>query len=127
MIDADEDHATLSLSGSENGFEVFVEIWPDSITIFAAGAHRHFETDCSTVPEIVSEAISMIHDLLGPGTRVIEYLAGGHPYRWKIEFLNSGNWVTVDRTRLFFYRYFSIRSRRVLSNSVLPMREREMN
>jgi hypothetical protein len=114
----------LTFFASEStGFDVTVCFTPESVIVFARGAHRHFELiDGKDVESIAAEALGMVRDLLSPDMRVREYRASGSPYRWDIEIYTPDGWKTTESTGLILWNYFGRRSQQVFQNQILPGR-----
>jgi hypothetical protein len=107
----------------DNGFTVSASVRGHEIIVFGAGSHQHLtlETDAE---RLAAEAFGLICDLLSCGMRVIEFTAGGEPYRWKMQTQVGGEWQTDVTTGLLVWRFFSRKGQRVLQNKALPVRER---
>ena len=110
-------------SQKESGFDVFASIQGDEITVFGGGcSHQHLNLESDT-ERLASEAFGLIYDLLSPGMRVIEFTAGGKPYKWKMQTQIDGEWHTDIITGLMCWRLFSKKAQRVLQNDLVPLRE----
>jgi hypothetical protein len=122
-IDDDEDHCILDIpETNEDGFPITAKVYPEEITIIAGGAHTTLllENDPN---ELAAHALGLIRDLLGPGMRIRERLAGGKPYKWAFELYQDGQWKTEEEIGLCFWNYFGKRSEKTYQNMVLPARE----
>lgn len=121
-MDADEDHCILDFSASDtDGFAVTIEVYPNQITIFALGAHAHYELK-EDHGMLIESAMGLVRDLLSPSMRIKAYLSGVKPYRWDIEFLEDGDWKRIDTTALIFWNYFGARRQRIYQNRTLEIR-----
>lgn len=122
-IDADEDHCILDIpEADEKGFPVTVEVCPDQITVMAGPAHVHIDL-ADNPDESAAYALGLVRDLLGPGMRIRERLAGDRPFKWTLEHLQDGEWIAEEEMGLLMYNYFGRRSERIYQNQVLPARE----
>jgi hypothetical protein len=105
------------------GFDVTVTIEPSGVVVAARGAHHHFEAnEGQDVEHTAAEALGLVRDLLSPDMRVIEYCAGGLPYRWAMEVRTADGWKATEVTGLLFWNYLGRRSQLVFQNQTLPGR-----
>ena len=105
-----------------DGFDIEVEANGDGLELRAGGAH--FPLDGADTSTSVRDALGLIRDLLTPAMRLRETLAGGRPYRWRLESLNDDRWETEHEMRLLLRNYFGSRSERIYQNRHLPSRRR---
>lgn len=61
-----------------------MEVSATEITVFADGAHVHFESSGKNL-ELVEQVFGFVRDLLSPDMGVRELLADRKPFRWFIE------------------------------------------
>ena len=126
-IDEEKNNCTLVLPNeSENGFAIMVEIINNEITIFAGNGHINYEV-YKNVDEEVGRLLGLVRDLLSPGMRIKELLAGGKPYKWIFEFFHEGKWLKEAWMGLIFWNYFGKRSEKIYQNNTLPAREKIMD
>lgn len=127
-IDDDEDHCVLDIPEEDiNGFPVTVEVYPNEIMVMAIGAHTHFGLkEYENPDELIAYVLGLVRDLLGPGMRIRERLAGGTPYKWAFEVCQDGRWITEAWIGLFFWNYFGKRSEKTYQNHVLSARDNSL-
>jgi hypothetical protein len=122
-IDGDEDHCILDIpEESKDGFPITVEAWPSEITVIAGGAHMHYDLE-GDIEDLSGRVLGLVRDLLSPGMRIRECLAGGKPYKWVIELFRNGQWVTEETLRELFFRWFGRRTEKIYQNKTLAARQ----
>ncbi|HBG28392.1 MAG: hypothetical protein A2Y10_11160 [Planctomycetes bacterium GWF2_41_51] len=124
-IDEDEDHCILDIPEMfDEGFAIKIEVNPDRITVIASGAHMTLNlNEYKNADELAAQALGLVRDLLSPGMRIRERLAGGIPYKWAFETYQNGRWLTMEWIGLIFWNYFGKRTEKIYQNKVLPARK----
>lgn len=121
-IDQDEDHCILNFpKKNENGFDITLEVSSREITISAEAAHMHLELS-NNAEETSVNALAILRDMLSEDMRIKEYISNGKPYRWDIQVIQNGKWITEESNGLLFWNYFGKKEIRYLSNRLLPGR-----
>ena len=91
----------------------------------AEGWHEHYLATGS-VEDSGDEMTGRIRDMLSPVMRIREELSLGVAFRWHLENLKDGRWVSESTRGLFFYPWFGSKSEEIYSNNVLPPRQAHM-
>jgi hypothetical protein len=92
-IDENQDHCILHMpEESEDGFPITVEVWPDEMILAAGGAHMNLRRG-GDAENVAARTLRLVRDLLAPGMRIRERLAGGRPYKWTFERYQDGRWA----------------------------------
>lgn len=104
-----------------DGFDVALAAIDDDIELRAGRFHRHFE-DNPDPEDFIRHALGLVRDLLGPGMRLRELVAGGKPYRWFVESRTNAGWRAEEETGLLFWNVFGRRAERIFTNRHLPER-----
>lgn len=103
------------------GFDVSLVATDKDIELEAGGFHSSFD-DNPDPEDFIRHALGLVRDLLGPGMRLRELVAGETPYRWFLESRRGDSWVVEEETGLLFWPYWSPRSERIFVNHTLPAR-----
>lgn len=120
----DKDHCLLDFPKIDaDGFDITVEVVPDQVFVYGSGFHEHFDTNDNKTK--IESALGLVRDLLSPDMRIREYLAGDRPYRWDLETIRDGKWITEHTTGRLFWNYFRKRSQKFYQNKVLAGRMNE--
>jgi len=126
-IDGDEDQCILQiLVAGAPGFDIDAHVFPEEIMLSAEGWHEHYPATGS-VEDLVDEMTGRIRDMLSPVMRIREELSFGVAFRWHLENLIEGLWVSESTCGLFFYPWFGRKSEKTYSNNLLPPREAHMS
>jgi hypothetical protein len=93
-------------------------------TASSCGAEACIHLSISTrTRRTVRYALGLLRDLLGPGMRLREKLAGGNAYRWFLEATTASGWQVEYETTLLLWNVLGRRSERIYRNTHLPVRE----
>lgn len=99
------------LPTSNDGFEVCLSDDDGEYTVYYDGWHEHFDD--------ASEALNCLAFGLSTDCRLKEYVRGGSPYKWTVEFKEDEKWVEEGTTALVFYPFWRRKSVRYLQNSLI--------
>ncbi len=121
----DEDRSEILFRGSpHNGFDV--RFGYDVASFYVTTSvhfHEHFDLIGSEEEngyEIFLEAFRLVRDLLGPGVRIREVLAGPKPRKWILEYFEEGSWVADRMVGDMLWNYLAPKTELYYSNVVLP-------
>ncbi len=105
-----------------DGFDITAEVDPEEITVFALGAHDHFQAQDG--PEAaVQEALGFLFRLLTPSVRLRVRSRGGRPYCWELEAREGGSWKCLSHVvnvTDWLLGLFKPRVKQVYQNRALP-------
>lgn len=87
-----------------DGFKVRLDVRPGGFTVSFEGWHEEFESE--------NEALNCFAFGLSSACRLRTDLRGGFPYRWTVESLEDGRWVSDSTTGLLVFPFW--RPRRTL-------------
>jgi len=106
---------------TSSGFDIDVAVGPDTVTLGWGSWHTPFDPDMD-MDAFVEHLFALLRDMLSPDMRVRELWAWPFAYRGFLESFDGHQWSTEQEMGMIFWNYFSKRSERIYSNSVLPSR-----
>jgi hypothetical protein len=105
------------LPTSDNGFTVGLYVAQDRYTVSFNGWHEHF-------PE-PDEALECFAFGLSDECRLKECRRGSFAYRWTVESMQNGEWVTDSETGLFLFPFWMKKRVRYLQNNLINSNHEE--
>lgn len=109
----DEENMITVSAKSGDGFDVWFSVDDDEYTVGFEGWHQHFEKD------EVEDALSCFAFGLSNECRLKVVSRGGTPYKWAMEAMEDGKWVTYSTTALLWAPFWRKKAVNYLSNNIL--------
>lgn len=122
-----DSYSTLTIPlQSEGGFEIYVQAESEEIMISCGGFHEHYPAE-EPHEDFINHIYGFLYNLLSPVMRVVEFRSGVAGYKWQLQNNIKGSWEAESTNGLIFFNFLAKRTTKILSNSVLPIREKPID
>ena len=124
----DTDMVELSFPKSnDDGFDICMQVSNNRIVISTDKLVDYLHNFKDDYKEVFENYLGVVRDLLSPNMRIKEFLSNNSSYKWQIQYLENGEWITENNAALIFWNYFGKRSYKYYTNYHLEPRETIIN